>query len=117
MFVGLPPAPPNLRPDQRAEVAGGIAYLEAQSGPVTAAHLTAWLAPINGAVRNPQSREDLAIRVAAMCDLLSDPAGVAPEGRRTVGRVWRDLCVALGITQDTYAHLAPEEWEAKAEAE
>lgn len=86
MFVGLAPRPPALRPDQRNEVARGLAYLEAECRPPSATMLGAWLAPINAAVRNPQSREDLAVRVAAMVDLLGDlPAGAFTlEARRAM---------------------------------
>lgn len=48
-------------------------------------------------------------------DALGDPEGLAPESRRTIGRVWRDLCQALGVVQPTYAHQAPDHWDATPE--
>lgn len=42
---------------------------------------------------------------------IADPAGISPESWRTIGRVWRDICIALDIEQLTYAHRAPEAWD------
>jgi hypothetical protein len=90
MFVAAPPALPALRPDERAEVVRGVEYLERHTGPVTMPQLAAWLAPINAAVRNPQSREDLQLRVAALHELLADlPAGCfTQQARRDLKPEW-----------------------------
>lgn len=45
-------------------------------------------------------------------DLLADPAGISPDSLRTIGRVWRDVCIALGIEQATYMHRDPQHWDA-----
>lgn len=48
-------------------------------------------------------------------DAIADPEGIAPGSWRDVGRTWRDLCQALGFVQPTYAHQAPEHWDATPE--
>lgn len=90
MFVAAPPALPALRPDERAEVIRGIEYLERQTGPISLPQLAAWLAPVNAAVRNPQSRDDLQLRVTALHELLADlPAGCFTiQARRDLKPDW-----------------------------
>ena len=45
-------------------------------------------------------------------DAVDDPDGIAPESWRTIGRVWRDICIAHGIDQPTYMHRDPDHWDA-----
>lgn len=48
-------------------------------------------------------------------DAVDDPDGIAPESWRTIGRVWRDICIAHGIDQPTYMHRDPDHWDATPE--
>lgn len=64
----------------------------------------------------PSGEESLAQEMAAELDdmlgaAIADPDGISPKSWHTIGRVWRDFCMELGIKQATYAHRAPEAWD------
>lgn len=76
MFVGLPPRPPVLRPDERRAAETALVQMAPMLAPIDLPGLFAWLGPVNAAVRNPQSREDFDLRCRGLHALLDDvPAG------------------------------------------
>lgn len=90
MHVSPLPRRPDLAPAERAECLRGAEYLARQMQPVSLGHLAAWLSPINASVRNPQSRDDLAVRVRALHEMLGDmPAGAFHvAARRALSPDW-----------------------------
>lgn len=90
MHVSPLPRRPDLSPAERAECLRGAEYLAHQMQPVSLGHLAAWLSPINASVRNPQSRDDLAVRIRALHEMLGDlPAGAFHvQARRALSPDW-----------------------------
>lgn len=83
MFVGRPPRPPILRPDERAAAETALERMAPLLEPIGFAGFCAWLAPVNAAVRNPQSREDFRERARGLHAMLDDlPAGAFTHDAR-----------------------------------
>lgn len=70
--------------------------------------------------RMPGDGDEMLVQIVEELDdmlgeAIADPDGIAPASWRDIGRTWRDLCQALGVVQPTYAHQAPEHWDATPE--
>lgn len=70
--------------------------------------------------RMPGDGDEMLVQIVEELDdmlgeAISDPEGIAPASWRDIGRTWRDLCQALGVVQPTYAHQAPDHWDATPE--
>lgn len=90
MFVPPPRRTPVLSQAEAVECRRGAEYIDRAMEPISLGHLAAWLAPINASVRNPQSRDDLAVRVRALHEMLGDlPAGAFHvQARRALSPDW-----------------------------
>lgn len=86
VFVGIPPTAVVLTDGEASEVARAEAHLAAQLNPILMAQFRLWLAPVNAAVRNPQSEEDFAVRCQGLFGMLDDlPAGAfTAEARKAL---------------------------------
>lgn len=70
--------------------------------------------------RMPGDGDEMLVQIVEELDdmlgeAIADPEGIAPASWRDIGRTWRDLCQALGVVQPTYAHQAPDHWDATPE--
>ncbi len=90
MFVSPIPARPALTRQQVAECERAADAIAWHLRPVSLPHLAAWLAPVNAAVRNPQSRDDMMARVVALHEMLGDLPGGAftADTRRRLRPDW-----------------------------
>ena len=80
----LPPAP-ALSSAELEVVQRAIGDLKERLQPVSLALLRLWLAPINGAVRNPQNEQDFEVRCHGLIALLDDlPSGSFTRDARRV---------------------------------
>jgi hypothetical protein len=72
MHVGDAPRPPALTGSAAAEATRLANGMDGQLAPVTLTAIRAWLAPVNAACRNPQTRDDFEARVHGIHALCED---------------------------------------------
>lgn len=72
MHIGPEPQLPALTEDEAAEVERAREALDRELVPVSLEVLRTWLGPVNAGVRNPQGKEDFAVRCFGLHALLDD---------------------------------------------